>query len=104
MSMPKGYKSSHGYATVSNIQGGLGYREIAERMTSEGDKMNHSTAMNVFLSAMSKFATELFEIYNIPVSKDMIKKVSSDPRFQSGLMSAIVDLEHVPQIYTQIKN
>ena len=101
MSMPKGYKVAHGYATVDN---GLGYREIAEHMSESGDKMNHSTARNVFLSAMSKFATELFEIYNIPVSKDMIKKVSSDPRFQSGLMSAIVDLEHVPQIYTQIKN
>ena len=101
MSMPKGYKVAHGYATVDS---GLGYREIAEKMTDHGDKMNHSTARNVFLSAMSKFVTELFEIYNIPVSKDMIKKVSSDPRFQSGLMSAIVDLEHVPQIYTHFKN
>ena len=52
MSMPKGYKVEHGYATVGD---GLGYREIAEKMTETGDKMNHSTARNVFLSAMSKF-------------------------------------------------
>ena len=96
MSMPKGYKVAHGYATVDC---GLGYREIAEKMTDEGCKMNHSTARNIFLSAMSKFATELFEIYNISASKDKIKQVSSDPRFQSGLMTAIVDLEDVPQFY-----
>jgi hypothetical protein len=96
MSMPKGYKVEHGYATVGD---GLGYREIAEKMTETGDKMNHSTARNVFLSAMSKFAMELFEIYNISASKDKIKQVSSDPRFQSGLMTAIVDLEDVSQFY-----
>jgi len=96
MSMPKGYKVEHGYATVDS---GLGYREIAEKMTDEGCKMNHSTARNIFLSAMSKFVTELFDVYNIPVSKGKIKKVSSDPRFQSGLMTAIVDLEDVSQFY-----
>ena len=96
MSMPKGYKVEHGYATVDS---GLGYREIAEKMTGEGCKMNHSTARNIFLSAMSKFATELFEIYNIPATKGKIKQVSSDPRFQSGLMTAIVDLEDVSHFY-----
>ena len=96
MSMPKGYKVEHGYATVDS---GLGYREIAEKMTDNGCKMNHSTARNIFLSAMSKFATELFEIYNIPATQDKIKQVSSDPRFQSGLMTAIVDLEDVSQFY-----
>ena len=101
MSMPKGYKVEHGYATVDS---GLGYREIAEKMTDDGCKMNHSTARNIFLSAMSKFVTELFEVYNIPVSKDKIKKVSSDPRFQSGLMTAIVDLEDVSQFYKFSEN
>ena len=96
MSMPKGYKVEHGYATVDC---GLGYREIAEKMSDEGCKMNHSTARNIFLSAMSKFVTGLCDIYNIPATKDKIKRVSSDPRFQSGLMSGIVDLEDVSRIY-----
>ena len=52
MSMPKGFKSSHGYATVTDNQG-LGYREIAEHMSLKGDKMNHSTARNVFLIIQS---------------------------------------------------
>jgi hypothetical protein len=30
MPMPKGHKSEYGYATASN--GGMGYREIAERI------------------------------------------------------------------------
>ena len=93
MSMPKGHKVKHGYATVSTGMGGLGYREIAEKMTSEGSKMNHSTARNVFLSAMSKFATELFDLYNVSPSQSTIKQVSSDPRFQSGIMNTIIDFE-----------
>ena len=35
MSMPKGHKSQHGYATVSGIDGGLDYRSIALKMTDE---------------------------------------------------------------------
>ena len=98
MTMPKGFKSKNGYATTTEL-GGKSYQQIANIMTERGYVMNHSTARNVFLSAMSKFAMELFEIYNIPASKDKIKQVSSDPRFQSGLMTAIVDLEDVPQFY-----
>ena len=93
MSMPKGHKVKHGYATVDANLGGLGYREIAEKMTEEGCKMNHSTARNVFLAAMSKFASELFGVYNISPTQCRIKQVSSDPRFQSGIMSTIIDLE-----------
>ena len=89
MSMPKGYKSSHGYATVSNIQGGLGYREIAERMTSEGDRMNHSTARNVFLSAMRKLARELCKMYGEETTEENITRISNDPRFQSGIVDIL---------------
>jgi hypothetical protein len=103
MSMPKGYKVQHGYATVNTGMGGLGYREIAEKMTEEGSKMNHSTARNVFLSAMSKFATELFDLYNIAPSQGTIKQVSSDPRFQSGIMNTIVDFEDEFQTLTNSK-
>ena len=39
MPMPKGHKSKNGYATVQ-IDGGMGYREIAEHMTESGDEMN----------------------------------------------------------------
>ena len=34
--MPKGHKSSHGYATISSIENGMGYREIAEFLSENG--------------------------------------------------------------------
>ena len=88
MSMPKGHKSRHGYATVSSISGGLGYREIAENMSDQGFKMNHSTARNIFLSAMRKIARDACVFYGIEPTKENLKKVSSDPRFQSGMLSS----------------
>ena len=87
MSMPKGYQSELGYATVSSEDGCMGYREIAETMTSNGDKMNHSTARNVFLRALEKLADPVCKIYgnNDPV------KMARDPRFQSCMQEIIED-------------
>ena len=89
MTMPKGYKSKHGYATVKSDLGGLGYREIAEKMSERGWKMNHSTARNIFLSAMVKLAKEACSLYNIPATQGNIEKISSDPRFQSGIFDIL---------------
>ena len=90
MSMPKGYKSKHGYATVS-ADGGLGFREIAEKMTKEGDSMNHSTARNVFLSAMRKLAKDACAVFNLSPTPENLKRISSDPRFQSGVIDILKD-------------
>ena len=65
MSMPAGKSFNHGYG--SRALEGMGYREIAERMTKAGDKMNHSTARNVVLRALEKIAQPLVDI----VSNDM---------------------------------
>lgn len=89
MSMPLGFKSSHGYATVRSSEGGFGYREIAEAMTKRGFKMNHSTARNVFLSAMYKIASDVCKLYNAEINDVSIKRISSDPRFQSGVLDVI---------------
>ena len=88
MSMPKGYQSELGYATVSGEEGCMGYREIAEKMTGEGDKMNHSTARNVFLRAMEKLANPVCRLYG---SKDS-EAMARDPRFQSCMQEIIEDL------------
>lgn len=89
MSMPKGYKSSSGYATVSSEDGCLGYREIAEAMTSDGDKMNHSTARNVFLRAMQKIAIPVCETYGADDSKNL----AQDPRFQECIQEIISGID-----------
>ncbi len=64
MSMPKGYKVDNGYGTASNL-GGKSYTEISEIMTSRGDKMNHSTARNVFLNSMKKIASSACRLYGL---------------------------------------
>lgn len=91
MGMPVGFKSERGYATVSNI--GMGYREIAEEMCDLGFKMNHSTARNVFLATMRKFAKEICHLYGIDANGDSVSKIASDPRFQSGLYDIISSVE-----------
>ena len=91
MSMPKGYKSKNGYATVSKQPGGLGYREIAEIMTENGDKMNHSTARHIFISAMEKVAREACTLCDVDRTCENIKRISNDPRFQSGVIDILSD-------------
>jgi len=82
MSMPKGFKAQHGYATVSE-RGGKGYREIAEIMTESGDSMKHSAARNYFLSGMRKVATAVCELYELTDAE--IERIALDPRFQESV-------------------
>ena len=84
MSMPKGHKVNRGYATVTD-DFGSGYREIAEKMTEEGYTMNHSTARNVFLYAMRKFAKDVCSLYGEEIDQDQVEKIAADPRFQSSV-------------------
>jgi hypothetical protein len=90
MSMPKGFKTTNGYATVSKADGGLDYRSIAEKMTGSGDKMNHATARNIFLRAMKKLATPIHEMYEIESDEVSITRTAKDPRFQESI-SEIMD-------------
>jgi hypothetical protein len=90
MTMPAGYKSENGYATVIS-SGGLGYREIAEKMTEDGDSMNHSTARNVFIRAMKKIARDACKVSGTRLTDKNIERIASDPRFQSGLIDIITD-------------
>jgi hypothetical protein len=90
MGMPQGHKVDHGYSTVSDL-GGLGYREIAEKMTEMGDKMNHSTARNIFISAMKKIAQETCRSIDANLDQGNITRVANDPRFQSGVIDILRD-------------
>lgn len=90
MSMPKGHKSKSGYASVKGT--GLGYREMAERMTASGDKMNHATARNVFLSAMKKIVAPIrTSVGSTQDTEDIIR----DPRFQSALQEIISEYDEL---------
>ena len=89
MSMPKGHKSSHGYATVAGDTGGMDYRAIAEKMTDDGFKMNHATARNVFLRAMRKLAQPICEIYHESNDPELVDRTARDPRFQSSMVEMV---------------
>ena len=92
MSMPKGHKSKHGYATVSGEFGGLDYRKIAETMTEQGFKMNHATARNVFLRAMKKLAEPIHTMYGKETSDEIITRTAKDPRFQESMFEIVGDI------------
>lgn len=90
MSMPKGIKFDHGYATATN---GLGYREISEEMTSRGYKMGHSMARALFISGMEKFAEALSDLIVDDHSASDPGTIAKDPRFQSALATYLSEVE-----------
>jgi hypothetical protein len=90
MAMPKGFRTEHGYATVKD---GQDYRTISEKMSGEGFKMNHATARNVFLSAMSKIASDLIPHLADTDSDASADTLSRHPLFQGGIADIIQDLD-----------
>ena len=91
MPMPKGYTSKFGYATVAGGDGCLTYREIAEVMTGEGDKINHSTARNIFLRAMRKIAGQVTVDYDHCNSDE----IAEDPRFQAAVQELAAEIYNI---------
>jgi hypothetical protein len=85
MAKPKGHKAENGYSVFTEFDGGLGYKDIAEKMTESGHKMNLSTARNVLVSALDKVARGVCEVYGVPATEERLKKIAADPRFQSGV-------------------
>lgn len=91
MTMPNGFRTAHGYATVSSSTGGNDYRDVARQMTEAGHQMNHATARNVLLGVMEKFAAAILTHYGENVSTDVVKRIAREPSFQDGLGELIQD-------------
>lgn len=91
MAKPKGHKSQHGYSVFTEFNGGLGYKDIAEQMSASGHKMNLSTARNVLVSALDKVATGVCEAYGVSATNDDLRRIASDPRFQSGVYDLLLE-------------
>lgn len=89
MSMPSGKTFDHGYGARSPE--GMGYREIAEKMTESGDKMNHSTARNVLLRALEKIADPLVDAFSVEIGSSSTA-VAKDPRFQESMIALLHDI------------
>lgn len=92
MPMPKGYKSTNGYAT-KNALGGKTYHEISDEMKTKGFKMNHSTARNVFVNSLEKIAKNVTDLYKLELDGRELKRIAKDPRFQSAIMSFMYEID-----------
>ena len=90
MTMPKGFKSENGYATITEL-GGKSYQEIADTMTERGFKMNHSTARNVCLRALEKIAIPLCDAFSDELGSDP-QVIAKDPRFQESMIAMLRDI------------
>ena len=91
--MPKGYKKETGYASAKKL-GGASYHEIANTMNEKGFKMNHSTARNVFVSALIKIAGQLSKTYDQNFDQAALKKIAIDPRFQEAVAEYMRETRH----------
>lgn len=94
MARPKGHVSENGYSVLTEFDGGLGYKDIASKMTEDGHKMNLSTARNVLVSALDKVARGVCDVYGVPATDEHIKRIASDPRFMSGVYDILSARAH----------
>jgi hypothetical protein len=92
MTMPKGFKSPNGYATISEL-GGKSYQQIADSMSEMGFKMNHSTARNICVESLKKIARSILDINNMTVTDKELKRIAKDPGFQSGICDIIKETD-----------
>ena len=53
--------------------------------------MNLSTARNVLISALDKVATDVCKVYGVDATDANLKKIASDPRFQSGIYDILAE-------------
>lgn len=90
MALRKGNRVDRGYATTAEDDG-VNYREIAEIMTIMGFPMNHSSARNHVLRAMTKFCKALVEEWSVDMDEDEMLAIVKAPDFQNG----IADLMHI---------
>ena len=75
------------YVTVDKKSSdGLGYREISEIMTSNGDKMNHMTVKNIITRGFSKIAKHVSTSYGKSYKSDELYKIAQSPDFQLSVI------------------
>ena len=77
--------ASKKYVTT-NIENGLDYRSIAEIMTKNGDKMNHSTVRNIITRGFCKVVKGISEDYGLKYTDQKIKEIAQSPEFQESII------------------
>tara|TARA_B100001989_G_C24428265_1_gene407654 strand:+ start:401 stop:658 length:258 start_codon:yes stop_codon:yes gene_type:complete len=78
-------KNNKKYVTTNDYNG-LDYRSIAEIMTKDGNKMNHSSVRNYITRGFCKVVKGISKDYGINYSDAQIKKIAQSPEFQSSII------------------
>ena len=78
-------KSNKKYVTTNDYNG-LDYRSIAEIMTKDGNKMNHSSVRNYITRGFCKVVKGISKDYGMNYSDEHIKKIAQSPEFQSSII------------------
>ena len=73
------------YVTTNNYNG-LDYRSIAEIMTKDGHRMNHSSVRNYVTRGFCKVVKGISKDYDMNYSEEQIKKIAQSPEFQSSII------------------
>ena len=71
---------------TTNIENGMDYRSIAEIMSRNGDKMNHSTVRNIITRGFCKVVKGISEDYGLKYSDQKIKEIAQSPDFQESII------------------
>ena len=75
------------YVTVKGQ--GLGLYDIANIMTKNGDKMNHSTVRNIINRSFFKVAKSITTRYGVKYSDEEIIKIAKSPQFQESIVELL---------------
>lgn len=87
MPMPKGKKVGK-YVTLSD-RGATKFRNIAEKMTDMGWKMNHATARGVMLQALTKIARKILISRKGHASEADIQRLIKTAEFQEYVANVV---------------
>ena len=86
-------KSTNKYVSVNDENNSLTYREVAEIMSSKGDKMNHATVRNIVLRGLTKVAKGIAADYLNNLSDKDALRVAKSPDFQTSIIQIIKDID-----------
>lgn len=86
-------KSTNKYVSVNDENNSLTYREVAEIMSSKGDKMNHATVRNIVLRGLTKVAKGIAEDYSNSLTEKDALRVAKSPDFQNSIIQIIKDID-----------
>lgn len=92
MSLRRGTKFKHGYASVDADQGGH-YRTISEVMTELGFKMNHSSARNHVIRIMAQFVWAFAQGLNVQLDEERVLATARSPSFQAAVCELLQLIE-----------